>query len=76
MFRHTDYSYEEVGIQVPVGSIRPGETPEATALGETSIDGRRQFVKSAAHLRAAPAAGRPARPRQGASTRVRAARKP
>lgn len=27
VFRHTDYTYEEVGIQVPAGSIRPGETP-------------------------------------------------
>ncbi|MFB7470596.1 NUDIX domain-containing protein [Kitasatospora sp. NPDC056184] len=34
MFRHTDYSCEEVGIQVPAGSIRPGETPEAAALRE------------------------------------------
>lgn len=29
VFRHTNYSYEEVGIQVPAGSIREGETPEA-----------------------------------------------
>lgn len=34
VFRHTDYSYEEVGIQVPAGSIRDGETPEAAALRE------------------------------------------
>ncbi|GLW74730.1 hypothetical protein Kpho02_70270 [Kitasatospora phosalacinea] len=34
VFRHTDYSYEEVGIQVPAGSIRTDETPEAAALGE------------------------------------------
>jgi 8-oxo-dGTP pyrophosphatase MutT (NUDIX family) len=34
VFRHTDYSYEEVGIQVPAGSIREGETPEAAALRE------------------------------------------
>lgn len=27
VFRHTDYSYEEVGIQVPAGSIRPGRPP-------------------------------------------------
>ncbi len=33
-FRHADYSYEEVGIQVPAGSIRPGETPETAALRE------------------------------------------
>ncbi|MGH3719255.1 MAG: hypothetical protein ACRDRI_10560 [Pseudonocardiaceae bacterium] len=26
VFRHTDYSYEEVSIQVPAGSVRPGET--------------------------------------------------
>ncbi|ETA00592.1 NUDIX hydrolase [Frankia sp. CcI156] len=34
VFRHTDYSYEEVGIQVPAGSIREGETPEKAALRE------------------------------------------
>ncbi|MFF3666037.1 NUDIX hydrolase [Microtetraspora malaysiensis] len=34
VFRHADHSYEEVGIQVPAGSVRPGETPEAAALRE------------------------------------------
>ena len=34
VFRHVDYSYEEVGLQVPAGSIRKGETPEAAALRE------------------------------------------
>lgn len=34
VFRHTGYSYEETGIQVPAGSIRPEETPEDAALRE------------------------------------------
>jgi 8-oxo-dGTP pyrophosphatase MutT (NUDIX family) len=34
VFRHTDYSYEEVGIQVPAGSIKQGEAPEDAALRE------------------------------------------
>ncbi|GGQ22844.1 NUDIX hydrolase [Streptosporangium pseudovulgare] len=34
VFRHTGFSYEEVGIQVPAGSIRPEETPEHAALRE------------------------------------------
>ncbi|SDT39732.1 NUDIX domain-containing protein [Streptomyces sp. TLI_053] len=34
VFRHTDHSYEEVGLQVPAGSIRPGEDPAAAALRE------------------------------------------
>ncbi|MFF4026350.1 NUDIX domain-containing protein [Nocardia elegans] len=34
VFRHTDYSYEQVGIQVPAGSIRPGESPQDAALRE------------------------------------------
>lgn len=34
VFRHDDYSYEEVGIQVPAGGIRPGESPEAAVLRE------------------------------------------
>ncbi|MFD6347370.1 NUDIX domain-containing protein [Streptomyces roseolus] len=32
--RHTDFPWEEVGVQVPAGSIRAGETPEAAALRE------------------------------------------
>ncbi|MEV8634226.1 NUDIX domain-containing protein [Streptosporangium sp. NPDC051023] len=34
VFRHTDFSYEEVGIQVPAGGIRPEEAPEDAALRE------------------------------------------
>ena len=34
VLRHTDHSYEEVGIQVPAGSVRPDETPEEAALRE------------------------------------------
>ncbi|MGY5309188.1 NUDIX hydrolase [Nocardia gipuzkoensis] len=34
VFRHPDFSWEEVGIQVPAGSIRVGETPESAALRE------------------------------------------
>jgi 8-oxo-dGTP pyrophosphatase MutT (NUDIX family) len=34
VFRHVDFSYEQVGIQVPAGSVRASETPEAAALRE------------------------------------------
>ncbi|WP_405135529.1 NUDIX domain-containing protein [Nocardia sp. NBC_01388] len=34
VFRHTDYSWEEVGIQVPAGSVKAGESPEGAALRE------------------------------------------
>ncbi|MFC0030091.1 NUDIX domain-containing protein [Micromonospora chaiyaphumensis] len=34
VFRHTDFSYEEVGIQVPGGSVRPGEDQADAALRE------------------------------------------
>lgn len=34
VFRHRDFSYEEVGIQVPAGSIKEGEKPEVAALRE------------------------------------------
>lgn len=34
VFRHTDYSYEKTGIQVPAGTIRPHEAPEEAALRE------------------------------------------
>jgi 8-oxo-dGTP pyrophosphatase MutT (NUDIX family) len=34
VFRHTGYSDEEVGIQVPAGSIRAGESPEEAVLRE------------------------------------------
>lgn len=43
VFRHCDYSDEEVGIQVPAGTIRSDETPEQAALREareeTGLDG-------------------------------------
>jgi 8-oxo-dGTP pyrophosphatase MutT (NUDIX family) len=34
VFRHLDYSWEAVGIQVPAGSIREGEAPADAALRE------------------------------------------
>ncbi|MEK9156645.1 MAG: NUDIX domain-containing protein [Patescibacteria group bacterium] len=34
VFRHVDFSFEEVGIQVPAGSIRENESPKDTALRE------------------------------------------
>ncbi|MFE9324138.1 NUDIX domain-containing protein [Nocardia sp. NPDC052278] len=34
VFRHTDFSWEQVGIQVPAGTIRAGETPEDAAVRE------------------------------------------
>ena len=36
VFRHTDFSYEEVGIQVPAGTVRDGESPEDAVLREAS----------------------------------------
>ena len=45
VFRHVDHSLEEGGLQVPAGSVRPGERPEAAALREareeTGLDGLR-----------------------------------
>ncbi|MFC4012672.1 NUDIX domain-containing protein [Nonomuraea purpurea] len=34
VFRHVDHSYEEVGIQVPAGTVKAGEEPGAAALRE------------------------------------------
>lgn len=34
VFRHTDFSFEEVGIQVPAGTIREDESPRDAALRE------------------------------------------
>lgn len=33
-FRHLDHPLSEVGIQVPAGTMKPGETPEHAALRE------------------------------------------
>ena len=35
VFRHVDWPWEEVGIQVPAGTIEPGESPETAAVRET-----------------------------------------
>jgi len=44
VFRHLDFSYEEVGIQVPAGSIRDGETEREAALRELKEEtGRDNF---------------------------------
>ncbi|MCM6774480.1 NUDIX domain-containing protein [Nocardia sp. CDC159] len=34
VFRHLDFGPEEVGIQVPAGTIKPGEAPAEAALRE------------------------------------------
>ena len=34
VFRHTEFSYEEVGIQVPAGTIQDDESPESAAARE------------------------------------------
>ncbi|MDP9841100.1 NUDIX hydrolase [Streptosporangium lutulentum] len=34
VFRHLDYGSEEVGIQIPAGTIEPGEDPASAALRE------------------------------------------
>jgi len=34
VFKHLDEPWEESGLQVPAGSIKPGETPEVAAMRE------------------------------------------
>ncbi|MGD9526778.1 NUDIX hydrolase [Pseudonocardia sp.] len=34
VFRHADLPYEETGLQVPAGTVRPGEAPVVAALRE------------------------------------------
>ena len=34
VFRHIDYSYEQVGIEVPAGTVEPGEDIQTAALRE------------------------------------------
>ncbi len=34
VFRHIDFSYEQVGIQVPAGTVKDGESLEGAALRE------------------------------------------
>jgi 8-oxo-dGTP pyrophosphatase MutT (NUDIX family) len=45
VLRHLDQEWDESGLQVPAGSIEPGEPPEAAALREareeTGLDGLR-----------------------------------
>ena len=50
VFRHVDFSYEEVGIQVPAGSIRAGESPREAALRELKEETGRDTYKIIASL--------------------------
>ncbi|MET7333969.1 NUDIX domain-containing protein [Nonomuraea sp. NPDC005650] len=34
VFRHLDHSFEEVGVQIPAGTVREGEDPRDAALRE------------------------------------------
>jgi 8-oxo-dGTP pyrophosphatase MutT (NUDIX family) len=49
VFRHLDQLWDEAGLQVPAGSIEPGESPEAAAVREaaeeTGLDGFRVVRK-------------------------------
>jgi 8-oxo-dGTP pyrophosphatase MutT (NUDIX family) len=36
VFKHLDEPWDESGLQVPAGSIRPGESPEVAAIREAS----------------------------------------
>ena len=36
VFRHLDEPWDESGLQVPAGTIEPGETPEVAAVREAS----------------------------------------
>ncbi len=53
VFRHVDYSWEHVGVQVPAGSVHTNETLEGAALRELreetgydlfKIDDRNDFL--------------------------------
>lgn len=36
VFRHLDEPWDESGLQVPAGSLKPGETPEVAAIREAT----------------------------------------
>ena len=36
VFKHLDEPWDESGLQVPAGTIKPGETPESAAIREAS----------------------------------------
>ncbi len=36
VFRHRDFPLEEVGVQVPAGTVRAGESPEQAAVREVA----------------------------------------
>ena len=45
VFRHVDFSYEEVGIQVSAGTVEVGESPEEAALRELQEETGRSGFK-------------------------------
>jgi 8-oxo-dGTP pyrophosphatase MutT (NUDIX family) len=36
VFRHSDFPYEEVGLQVPAGTVKPNEDPATAVLREAT----------------------------------------
>lgn len=50
VFRHVDFLYEEVGIQVPAGSVRSGEREDDAALRELSEETGRDCFEVVARL--------------------------
>lgn len=45
VFRHVDYSYEQVGIQVPAGTVRIDETPKQAAIREVTEETNLVFTE-------------------------------
>lgn len=51
VLRHADHPWDQAGLQVPAGTLRPGETPEASGMRGWAVPRGRSTITSSVRAR-------------------------